>query len=145
MEIVLVEYNLYDMDKQLQLEELESDNIFSNNDEDDVKIKNEEKLNKILYYYLKNNEHKEDNVYKIFKDGGAELIKKGNKYEFILEYPEISDTEIYLYINDNSYNINTDLIAEVKNIVQKDISDPYYEVYLKISYLDNISLILEFL
>ena len=59
MEIVLVEYNLYDMDKQLQLEELDSDNIFSNNDEDDVKIKNEEKLNKILYYYLKNNEHKD--------------------------------------------------------------------------------------
>ena len=80
----------------------------------------------------------DDNVYKIFKAGGAELIKKGNNYEFILEYPEMDETEIYLYINDNSYDIKSDIIAEVKNIIQKDISDPYYEVYLKISYLIQI-------
>ena len=32
-----------------------------------------------------------------FKDGGAELIKKGNKYEFILEYQRYRYRNIFIY------------------------------------------------
>jgi hypothetical protein len=139
---IITPYDLHKIDKLLYKNTID-DNLIKTYESYIENKENINKFNKLLYYFIKNNNYSESVLHEYKIDD--KRIKINKKYKFLVTETYDSEDKIFILklYDSEFYNIlDFDLYGKIIDIDGDLEKDGYYDIKLEINYIDHIICIL---